>query len=84
MFPRAHNEETRVLKAKVKQVRNSNIKFSNMQIVTYVITGAGEQQAAGEPSEREAPASSQPERVQQVAEAGQHGDRPRGEGHPQS
>ena len=83
MFPRAHNEETRVLKAKVKQVGNSNIKLTNMQIVTYVITGAGEQQAAGESLEREAPASSQPERVQQVAEAGQHGDRPRGEGHPQ-
>ena len=82
MFPRAHNEETRVLKAKVKQVGNSNIKLT-MQIVTFVIPGAGEQQAAGEPLEREAPASSQPERVEQVAEAGQHGDRPRGEGHPQ-
>ena len=35
------------------------------------IEGAREQQAAGEPLEGEAPASSQFERVQQVAEAGQ-------------
>ena len=50
--------------------------------MTYVITGAGEQQAAGEPPQREASASSQPERVEQVVETGQHGDRPGGEGHP--
>ena len=48
------------------------------------MTGTGEQQATGEPPEREAPASSQLERVEQVVEADQHGDRPRGEGHPQS
>ena len=54
------------------------------QLVTYAITGSGKQQAAGKPPQRETPASSQPSRVQQVAEAGQHGDRPGGEGHPQN
>ena len=37
------------------------------------IEGAREQQAAGEPLEGKTSASSQFERVQQVAEAGQHG-----------
>ena len=39
-----------------------------------MIQGAREQQAAGKPLEGKTPASSQFERVQQVAEAGQHGD----------
>ena len=38
-----------------------------------MIEGAREQQATGEPLEGKTPASSQFERVQQVAEAGRHG-----------
>ena len=41
--------------------------------IALLIEGAREQQAAGEPLEGKTPASSQFERVQQVAEAGQHG-----------